>query len=353
MQLFLFTFFVSFFSTCLIVLTKSCHLVFSGDISDKSPQKFHRDNTPRVGGLSIILSLLVVNLYEIINNYINHLLIFAAFIFLLGFAEDISKKINSFFRLFFILLGSFLFCYLSGIRIERIGFELFDAYLKNHLLISCIFTSIAIASITNAFNIIDGYNGLSSMSCILMLLSLLLVSIECNDNILIFYSLIGIGSIFGFFIWNWPFGKIFLGDGGAYLIGFYLSINLILLISRNEQISSWYPITLLSYPIIELLFSIFRKSVIRKKSALLPDALHFHMLIFKRVFKYRYKNNLLKSNSSTSIFFWIFVLFSQIPATIFCHDSFWLIISFILNLFLYFFVYKSLINFRFNFFKLI
>lgn len=351
MKFFLISFLISFLFTCILVLSKRYHHKFSNDTPGQAPQKFHLVNTPRIGGLSIILSLIFVNFYQTqLDNYKSPI-IFFVLIFFTGLVEDIFKKNYVFFRLFFVILGSFLLCYSTDIRIARVGIELVDHYLKNHFFISIIFASIAIVSITNAFNIIDGYNGLSAFTSFLMLFSLFLISAMSHDNLLVFYSLIGMGSIFGFFLWNWPFGKIFLGDGGAYLIGFYLSINLILLVLRNEQVSPWYPITLLSYPIIELIFSVYRKSYLRKTNALKPDRLHLHMLLYSRVFRKKYKDNLLKSNSYTSIFLWVFVLFSIIPATIFYRNVFWLITLFFLNIFLYLFIYMKLVKFKFHFFR--
>ena len=63
----------------------------------------------------------------------------------------------------------------------------------------------------------------------------------------------------GFFVWNFPAGLIFLGDGGAYFLGFYLAELAILLLHRNPEVSPMFPLLLCIYPVFETLFSIYRR----------------------------------------------------------------------------------------------
>jgi UDP-N-acetylmuramyl pentapeptide phosphotransferase/UDP-N-acetylglucosamine-1-phosphate transferase len=64
-------------------------------------------------------------------------------------------------------------------------------------------------------------------------------------------------------IWNYPRGKIFLGDGGAYLLGFWLAELSVLLVVRHPEVSPWFPMLLLVYPIFETLFSMYRSKVLQ------------------------------------------------------------------------------------------
>ena len=59
----------------------------------------------------------------------------------------------------------------------------------------------------------------------------------------------------------------------------------ILFVNRNPQISPWFPVCVLSYPIFEVLYSMYRKKILKKRSPFEPDGVHFHMLIYKRVSK--------------------------------------------------------------------
>jgi UDP-N-acetylmuramyl pentapeptide phosphotransferase/UDP-N-acetylglucosamine-1-phosphate transferase len=65
--------------------------------------------------------------------------------------------------------------------------------------------------------------------------------------------------------------------------------------SHSQEISQFYPLAVLSYPIFEVLFSMYRKKILRDMSPMLPDSFHFHMLINKR---------LTKNNPKTSLFIW-------------------------------------------------
>jgi UDP-N-acetylmuramyl pentapeptide phosphotransferase/UDP-N-acetylglucosamine-1-phosphate transferase len=98
-------------------------------------------------------------------------------------------------------------------------------------------------------------------------------------------SLSMLGALVGFGVWNWPGGRIFLGDGGAYLLGFWLAELGVLLVMRNPQVSPWFPLVIMIYPIWETLFSMYRRKIIRKHEVGHPDAMHLHQLVYQRVIR--------------------------------------------------------------------
>ena len=89
-------------------------------------------------------------------------------------------------------------------------------------------------------------------------------------------------AVIGFGIVNWPLGKIFLGDGGAYFAGFFVAWTSVLLLWRHPQISAWAPLLICAHPVLEVLFSAWRR---RKRNASpgAPDRLHMHSLINRRL----------------------------------------------------------------------
>lgn len=111
------------------------------------------------------------------------------------------------------------------------------------------------------------------------------VAAQVGDGFILTTALILIGALLGFLAWNGPKGKLFLGDGGAYLLGFILAELSVLLVVRNPQVSPWFPVVLLGYPIFETFFSIYRKKYRRGYSPGQPDGLHMHMLIYKRIIR--------------------------------------------------------------------
>ncbi|MFN7130403.1 MAG: glycosyltransferase family 4 protein, partial [Brevundimonas sp.] len=111
----------------------------------------------------------------------------------------------------------------------------------------------------NAVNIIDGFNGLAAATSMLMFAAFGYVAWALRDPFIVQVCLAMIGALAGFFVWNYPRGRIFLGDGGAYLVGFVLAEVAVLLVVRHPQVSPWFCFLVCAYPVTETLFSIYRR----------------------------------------------------------------------------------------------
>ena len=224
-------------------------------------QKFHSSPTPRIGGISIFISFLI-SIYLIGNDYKTfQFLIFISVLpaFLIGVIEDIKRNINPNYRLLATFLSGFLFIMLTGYHIKELDIFLIDNILSIYVF-SLILTCFAISGVVNAINIIDGFHGLASGSLIIMFASFAMIGWYTEDYLISNLAIISILIYAGFFILNFPFGFIFLGDSGAYFGGFLLSILAIMLPYRNPEISSWVSFLICLYPITETLFSIYRKT---------------------------------------------------------------------------------------------
>jgi UDP-N-acetylmuramyl pentapeptide phosphotransferase/UDP-N-acetylglucosamine-1-phosphate transferase len=92
-------------------------------------------------------------------------------------------------------------------------------------------------------------------------------------------------SLGGFLLVNFPKGRIFLGDGGAYFVGLVLAVLSVILVHRNSEVSPWFPLILLAYPVWETLFSAYRRRM-RGASPGRADALHLHTLTYRRVVRW-------------------------------------------------------------------
>ena len=135
--------------------------------------------------------------------------------------------------------------------------------------------------VSNAINIIDGFNGLASGVCLLVLAGIMYVAYDVKDVEIFYCALVLFFGILGFFVCNFPLGKIFLGDGGAYFLGFILGMLLVLLTQRHtESVSAFFGLSIMIYPVWEVVFSIWRRKRLRL-NATSPDDLHLHTLIFK------------------------------------------------------------------------
>lgn len=137
-------------------------------------------------------------------------------------AEDVTKVIGVRIRLFLTMISAGLMIYFLQVEIVKLDIPIIDFVLTIPF-VSTILTIFAITGLANACNIIDGFNGLASMVGIITLLAIAYIGVVFVDPVIIYLAVLMIGAILGFFIWNYPRGLIFLGDGGAYLIDFLIA----------------------------------------------------------------------------------------------------------------------------------
>jgi UDP-N-acetylmuramyl pentapeptide phosphotransferase/UDP-N-acetylglucosamine-1-phosphate transferase len=212
---------------------------------------------------------------------------------------------------------------------------------------SLCFTLFAITGLTNAYNIIDGFNGLSSMVGIITLLALSYISIQYNDILVLNLCITMIGSILGFLIWNYPGGRIFLGDSGAYLIGLWIATISIILTNRHSEISPWLALVVNGYPVFETVFTIYRRKIHQGKNPGLPDGLHFHTLIYRRILFRRNKiGNWLSANARTAPYLWILSITCLIPAVFYYKSTEKLMAVTLIFSCLYLWIYKRIVKFK-------
>lgn len=315
-------------------------------------QNIHKNPVPRIGGVAILASLAIglfiffVRFKDI--NYI-YLLISVLPVGFAGFYEDIEHKLSPRFRLMISFLSALIAITLLDAYIVRTGLFFLD-YLVRYKIISILFSMVAIAGITNAINIIDGLNGLSSGTAMILFAGLGYISFKLQDFFLLSVGILSCAAILGFFLWNYPYGRIFLGDGGAYIIGLVLAVNSILLVKRNFAVSPWFPILVLIYPIFETIFSIYRRKIKKRKSAISADNMHLHSLFYRRVIPYifNFKYDSKATNSATSPFFWLLCCFSIIPAIIYWNNTKILFLFAFIFILLYLFIYRYIVKFRIN-----
>ena len=205
--------------------------------------------------------------------------------FLFGLAEDLTKKVGVLIRLGATFASGILAWLLSGISLNRLDILGVD-WLLAWPVISVIFTAFAIAGIANAVNIVDGFNGLASGLVAMSLVALGFVAQSVGDFTLMNVCILLFAVVLGFMAMNFPFGKIFMGDSGAYLIGFCLAWVAILLPIRNPSISPWCSLLACLYPVLEVLFSIARR-LARNLHPGHPDRLHLHSLVKTRIVRKR------------------------------------------------------------------
>lgn len=273
---------------------------FIGVIDKPDARKIHKVPVPRMGGLAPFISffstgLIIyfiipdVNMPEYMSS-INWLIISASFIIilLLGVCDDIFilKPGQKFFVQ--ILAGSLI--YLAGIRFSSFTLP-FSHGIINLGILSYPLTVFWVVGITNAFNLIDGLDGLASGIAAVSSLTIASIALLHNDTTIVAISLALTGSLLGFLRYNFNPAKIFLGDSGSLFLGFTLAFLSIQSATKGSTaFSILIPVLVIGIPIIDTLISMLRRMLnwflpehslkssvlIKIHSMFLPDKRHIH-----------------------------------------------------------------------------
>ena len=319
--------------------------VYDNDFA--KPQSFHLSSVPRFGGFVIILlSFFYLFVFQKFSIFSYSVFLLGLLYFLLGFFSDIKINIKPEIRLLFMFFIGFVIIYFLNIKVSYVQLEFLDNLIKSNKIFSSLFVCLCLVFVINGCNLIDGFNGLL-IGHYLIILSILYLIIYKISNIDYLVNFIFLSILIGlsFLIFNFPFAKIFLGDGGSYFLGTILSLVIIEINKLHSDISPFFFACLLFYIFFEVLFSFFRKILI-KKSPLNPDRQHLHMLFFK--FINQKISNLQRSNYLTSLLinFLYFLIIS--PAILFYNSGFFCKIYFIILILFYITAY-FLLNKKVNF----
>lgn len=271
--------------------------------------------------------------------------------FVAGITEDLTKNVSPRRRLFFTAVSASLAIWLLDSVVARTDIPGLDPVLLRWVPMAWMLTIFIIAGTANAINIIDGFNGLASMCVLMMVLALGYVAFLVGDMFVFTASMIVAGAVLGFFVWNFPAGLIFLGDGGAYLLGFLLGELCILLVHRHAQVSPMFPLLLCAYPVFETIFTMYRRKFVRGVPTGAPDGIHLHTLVHRRLIRWTLENNLerrrlTRRNSMTSPYLWLLCLMSIIPAVLWWYST-PILTGFLLTfMFSYVWLYSRIVRFK-------
>jgi len=312
---------ISFMTCVTLVLTQRWHGKLSLDHDLNGVQKIHKQPVPRIGGIALLAGILagIGGAYYFDEPHavrILTLLACAIPAFLAGLAEDITKRVGVRPRLYASFASAALAAWCLDASLTDIdvpGLNLLIAYGP----VSVAFTCFAVGGLTNAVNIIDGINGLAAGSVMLMLAGLGALAWIHTDMLVLMLCCIGFFALAGFLLVNYPGGKIFLGDGGAYLAGFWLAECAVLLLARRPAVSTWAVLLTCCYPVVETLFSVYRRHVIAGTVSSQPDQVHLHHVLMNRLRKAIPSGSprpTWRSHAGASLIIWILVLVCQAVA---------------------------------------
>jgi UDP-N-acetylmuramyl pentapeptide phosphotransferase/UDP-N-acetylglucosamine-1-phosphate transferase len=310
-----------------LLLSKNIHGNWTND-HRHGVQRAHRDPTPRVGGLALLIGLMAAFAYASpdVRVLLKPMIIASLPAFFFGFAEDLTRRVRWQERLLATICSALLIWWLTGVSVTRIDLAPAD-WALSFLLISVGFTVFAVAGMSNAFNMVDGLHGLSAGLAVIALAGLAWIAADQGDVSLARLAIICMAVVLGFLLLNFPFGKLFMGDGGAYLIGFLVAWVAVLLPYRNPAVSPWASLLVCFYPFVEVLVSVARRAQ-RAHHPSHPDGLHLHSMLrrrlARRILPWRQH---WASHAVVSLFIWGYAAVGVLLAVAYAKDTAALILA--------------------------
>lgn len=332
------------FGACWLVLaSRKAHGKLSIDDTIPGLQKVHKTPVPRIGGFGILAGV-VAGAFFVDPQYTPWMLLFllaALPAFAGGFLEDLTRKVSPYSRLLFAFGAATAGYVLVDARITDLDLP-FDDHLFRYEVFAFGFTLFAVGGFAHASNIIDGMNGLLGLAGTAILAAIAFVAWQVGDERILGAALVVMAAALGFLVWNFPRGVLFAGDGGAYFLGFAIAELAVLLVHRNSEVSPWFALLALWYPVWETLYSMYRRKI-RGRSPADADGLHLHTLVYRRML--RLKNPVARS-AATTLCLVALSLLTVVPAALFWHET-WLLQAFAAAFAgIYLWLYWRIVRFR-------
>ena len=335
--------FITFF--VFLIVSKYSYKLNKGILLDEDfakPQAFHVEAISRSGGIASLISLFVFfGIYYLLFSKILYEYIFlCSSLFLVGYLDDIKMKVGPNLRLTLMIVFLIIYIIFLPIEIKYIDLIFINSWLDNKIF-STIFILLCFLFVINGSNLIDGFNGLLTINLIIINSVLLFINLKNNQLEFSFFLSAQLVILISFLLFNFPKAKMFLGDSGSYLFGSLVALNTIFTNNLNPNISSFFFCILLFYIFFEVFFSFFRK-IYEKKSPVLPDNKHLHMLSYNVISKFFNTNSRNYINSIAINFVFSLLV---IPSIFYAENSiisrYWFFSLIIVYLIFYIFLKKS------------
>ncbi len=286
MTIFLIAVAVSTLICGLLIATQSWHVHVTGRREADACHELHDGEVARLGGIAVFVAGVVcLTVLSYAMNDADGRLLWSAWaclslVTMIGLYEDLKRNLPPVARYIGTALAVLMLSMAnSGLGIQSVAIPAFDALLA-YKICAVLFFTFAVTGTTHAFNLIDGQNGLSAGVATLCLAGIAKVALSTGQDTLGLLALGLTGANLGFLLFNYPFGKIFLGDCGAYLNGAAIGVLTVLVVQGSGgAVSPWFALALLAYPAWETIFSMIRRSR-GKRSLFMPDVAHLHHLYF-------------------------------------------------------------------------
>jgi len=284
----IFVFFISFLAALLLCPIVSRVAIRLNIIDTPSERKMHKDITPRIGGVALILSfalpLVLLPLNKIMfrdlfagDQRLPFLVTGMLLVFAIGLWDDI-RRLPAWLKFAGQAICA-LIAFLGGIKITVISFPFTDGIHLGYF--SLPFTLFWFVLVINAINLIDGLDGLAAGISLFVSITMLFICLYSNKLFVAIAFAALSGSLIGFLRYNFNPASIFMGDSGSYFLG-YLLASLSIMGSIKGQVATamLIPVIALGIPLVDALWSPIRRFVLGKKM-FQPDSGHLHHTLIK------------------------------------------------------------------------
>ena len=291
MQSYATLFFVSLILCIIIIVSSGYGFSRRGEVDATAVQSAHSGFVPRVGGLAIYISILVLIpllsfgfiplsvVFDLDAEQLTLLILSAAPVFSVGLSEDLGYDMSPKARLIASAASSFVAILLFKVWLDNLGIPGVDTLLM-FAPFGIFFTIFATVGVVNAFNLIDGLNGLASYVTVSVAVSLSIIAFQTGETQISIFLVLMVAAVLGFMVLNFPMGKIFLGDSGAYAMGHLLVWSAIILINGAADVSAFAILLVFFWPVADTGLAIWRRWKLGNPADR-PDRLHFHQLAMR------------------------------------------------------------------------
>ena len=249
----------------------------------RAVQSAHMQIVPRIGGVAFFISIIALlpltGVLQIERSHILMLLASLLPILIIGLAEDLGWPTTPKMRLLTVAFAGFMIVGMFGVYLPRFGIPILDPLLT-FVPVAVVLTVFMAAGVVNGFNIVDGLNGLCGFITISTAVSLAVIADRTGQHDIFLFLTLIIPPLVGFLAFNFPFGLIFLGDAGAYMIGHTLVWIGIAIVAMSTDVSPFAILLVFFWPVADTMLAIYRRRSVGRRSDQ-PDRLHFHQLMMR------------------------------------------------------------------------
>ena len=214
-----------------------------GILDNPSARKIHSAPVPLMGGAAIYLAFIAALALWGERSYVNEVVgifVGATLVSIIGALDD-SRGMGSYLKLLFQLAAAFILI-LSGVQVRLF-----------HGILDIALTLLWVVGITNAFNLLDNMDGLSSGVATIAAAFFTLLAAMSDQYLVGTLAAALFGACIGFLVYNWNPAQVFMGDTGSLFLGFLLAaVGIKLRFPANSASITWMiPILVLALPVFD------------------------------------------------------------------------------------------------------